>query len=317
MSFMTLFCETLKKRGYRTTHNRFASARTALIPIAMDPDCLANWKSKSSKRKVFQRLDGVFYDPEKSDFDEVRNRQLRSVYHDLADGLIFQSAYSQQQCEYYLGKPESGASSCIICNGTNLNVFHPNLLKSSICNREIRFITTGNFRDREMLLPILNALDHLNEKFELKLEIVGPIAADLQLDFGFRSYVQLAGMCDRLAISQKLQQADIFLFSFLNPNCPNSVIEATACGLPVVGFRSGAMEELCDFNSALLANLNTKNPIIHKRSEIEAGADELSKKIEICIQQYEEFRDNAIRARERFDIERVVEAYLNQILPES
>ncbi|HMN63001.1 MAG TPA: glycosyltransferase, partial [Anaerolinea sp.] len=39
----------------------------------------------------------------------------------------------------------------------------------------------------------------------------------------------------------------------LNPPCPNAVIEALACGLPVVGFAAGSLPELLDTQSGRMS----------------------------------------------------------------
>ena len=311
---MRLVLERLKSQGMRVTRNRFAAAEVALIPISMDADCLAKWKSKSPSRKVFQRLDGVFYDPEKSDYDEARNRQLKRIYHELADAHIFQSQYSKKQCVHFLGEPVLGQPSCFIHNGTDLCCFSIN--ESRKWNpSNIRFVTTGNFRDPEMLLPILDALDRLQDRLTFSLDVVGPIADELGISLKAYRYVRHHGSCDRGTLAQLLKESDIFLFSFLNPNCPNSVIEATACGLPVVSFNTGAMMELCGFNAELLVDLQTHDDVIHKRSELLLSSVGLDGKIMQCMESYEVYRSRAIEARESFDINRVVDAYLNTMFP--
>jgi len=315
-SFMVLFKEHAHKRGIHVTHNRFCRADNALIPIAMDPDLLSTWKSVSGRRSVIQRLDGVFYDPEKSDYDVTRNAQLKTVYHQLADKIIFQSEYSKQQCEHYLGKTTDSVSSRIILNGTDLSLFHPQVVHPPIAGRSIRFITSGNFRDTEMLEPIIKALDRLTGQFQFTLTVVGPITCDLNPELAARPYLVMLGKCDRQELARYLRQSDIFMFSFLNPNCPNSVIEATASGLPVVSFQSGAMPELCDFNQELLAEVRSLHPVIQRRSEIENGTDALLEKLQLCIREYERFRANAIQSRDRFGIENCIEAYFSMIFSE-
>jgi len=315
-SFMALLLKRLNEKGIRVTRNRFADAEVALIPISMDSDCLAQWRSHSAKRRVYQRLDGVFYDPEKSDYDENRNCQLKRIYHELADVHIFQSLYSQKQCIHFLGEAPRNQPSSVIYNGTDLNcfsVYEGHKMDPS----NIRFVTTGNFRDPDMLLPILSSLDRLQDTFNFTLEVVGPISENLGVSLDSYRYVRQHGSCDRATLAEVLKQSDIFLFSFLNPNCPNSVIEATSCGLPVVSFNTGAMMELCGFNSELLVEMTTVDPVIHKRSELMQADRFLDEKIIECIEGYDVFRARAIAAREKFDINLVVDAYLNTIFPVS
>jgi glycosyltransferase involved in cell wall biosynthesis len=48
----------------------------------------------------------------------------------------------------------------------------------------------------------------------------------------------------RERIPEIMRSADLFFSSDLHPACPNSVIEALACGLPVIAFDTGALKEL-------------------------------------------------------------------------
>lgn len=310
-SFMQLWVRVAKAQGWRITHNRFARAKAAIIAIAMDPSALREWKRRNPNANVIQRLDGVFYDPQKSDFDPVRNVDLETVYHELADIIVFQSKYSRLQCEHFLGKSKNAKHSHVILNGTDLHQFVPVSGGKPTSGNAFRLITAGNFRDPEMLEPILVALDALEHEFEL--EIAGPIQAELRSKVDERSYARVLGPLNSTVLAEKLRSADVFLFSFLNPNCPNSVIEAIASGLPVVSFDSGAMRELCEFNSDLLAPVMAADPVIHKRSEIEASTDAFRTALQHCLDDLPTFRQRTLLARSRFDISIAVKSYLQLI----
>lgn len=310
-SFMQLLIRAAKSQGQRVTHNRFARAKAAIIAIAMDPTALRDWKQCNPNAHIIQRLDGVFYDPQKSDYDRVRNADLETVYHELADTIVFQSEYSRLQCEHFLGKSKHAKQSCVILNGTDLQRFVPSSKGDSTGKDRIRFITVGNFRDPEMLKPILIALDALDREFEL--EIAGPIQTEFLAMVKSRPYARTLGPLNHEALAERLGAADVFLFSFLNPNCPNAVIEAIAAGLPVVSFDSGAMRELCEFNLELLAPVKAIDPVIHKRSEIVSSADGFRTALQRCLEDLPTLRQRTLLARDRFDIDLAVKAYLQLI----
>jgi glycosyltransferase involved in cell wall biosynthesis len=65
--------------------------------------------------------------------------------------------------------------------------------------------------------------------------------------------VQWAGVVPRERIPELDRSAHLLYAADLNAACPNAVIEAMACGLPVVAFGTGALPELVKGDSGRLA----------------------------------------------------------------
>jgi glycosyltransferase involved in cell wall biosynthesis len=67
-----------------------------------------------------------------------------------------------------------------------------------------------------------------------------------------RVAISWAGLIPRDAIPALDRSAHLLFSADLNAACPNSVIEALACGLPVAGFSTGALPELVTGDSGRL-----------------------------------------------------------------
>ena len=65
---------------------------------------------------------------------------------------------------------------------------------------------------------------------------------------------------DQDELSNIYNLADVFCTSSLDDNFPSTVIEAMACGIPVVGFKVGGISEQVTENCGILVKLkDTKN----------------------------------------------------------
>ena len=156
-TFMAHFVATAKRQGLRVTHNRLSKAKSVLVPISMPESILKSWKRRN-RGYVVQRLDGLFYDPETSSYDSGKNHDAKVVYDTYADAIIFQSEYSRKQCLHFWNEPRVEVKTALIENGTDLKTFQSRMADSWTPGKKVRFISTGNFRDPEMLIPILEAL---------------------------------------------------------------------------------------------------------------------------------------------------------------
>jgi glycosyltransferase involved in cell wall biosynthesis len=200
---------------------------------------------------IIQRLDGVYYPQKHGKSYTDLNANLEDIYSNYADFIVFQSQYSKKLCFHILGEKEQDEY-CIILNGVDKNVFYPKREKKP--EKHIRFVTTGNFRNIDMIEQLIHSLDELKKRnIDFTLSIVGPNVNDSLKPFLCRDYVHYLGYKSLFQVSKILQNSDIFLHSQLNPACPNSVIEAISTGLPVIGFNSGAMEEILFFARDLLS----------------------------------------------------------------
>ena len=288
-----------KKFPYIDNPNTYKKSKQIFFPISYDVNILELFKSK--KKRIIQRLDGVYYYSKHGDKYKELNKDLEIIYKTLSNIIIFQSEYSKEQCYEVLGKPIAEYKKIII-NGANTSIFYPKKEKQFIKSHPI-FITTGNFRNIDMIEPLILALD--NVTFNFSLVIVGRVDKKLNkyLD---RPYIIHKDYLSAIEISEELRKADIFLYSHLNPPCPNSVIEAICCGLPVVGFNSGAMEELCFFNEDLFAYVS--DDVLQKYEDF--NSEKLRDKIKLCVSEYNKYRDNAIKYTNYYTLDKMIDEYI-------
>jgi glycosyltransferase involved in cell wall biosynthesis len=96
----------------------------------------------------------------------------------------------------------------------------------------------------------------------------------------------------------------------VNPPCPNSVIEALSCGLPVIGFDTGSLSELVQGDAGRLVPYGA-NPWKLEPPDSVALANAATE----VLDDQNRFRTSAReRAETMFDVESMVDQYLKVLL---
>lgn len=200
-------------------------------------------------RPFFFRVDGVAYDlkmsrdiKERINFDLIQGIQY-------ARGIIYQSQFSKKLSEEILGiKPQNAT---VILNGTNLDYFSPygsNIRKKlGIKNDAIVFVTSAKWRTHKRLKAVVNVFNKVNSLLSKKSYLIIIGEPDFLVDNG-KSIITL-GKIKHTELPEVLRAGDIFLFFSWLDNCPNSVIEAIACGMPVICTNQGGTCEIVNATS--------------------------------------------------------------------
>jgi len=112
-----------------------------------------------------------------------------------------------------------------------------------------RVVMTGTLSWRKGYEWALSAVRLLKDRgVQVQLDIIGD-GPDRQRvlytvqDLELQRCVRLHGQCAAAAVLRLLQQADAFLLSSLSEGLSNAVLEAMACGIPVVTTDCGGMRE--------------------------------------------------------------------------
>ena len=112
-----------------------------------------------------------------------------------------------------------------------------------------QIITTGSLLWRKGYEYALLAIRSLVDKgISVRFEIIGDGPEQQRVlytihDLELEQYVHLVGYLPPEEVKSRLQQADVFLLSSLSEGISNAVLEAMACGLPVVTTDCGGMRE--------------------------------------------------------------------------
>ena len=164
----------------------------------------------------------------------------------LANHVIYQSAFSKDMTDKYLYNRRSDYS--IIHNGVDLDYFRP--IKPT--NRRVRLLSAGSLRHEYMLGTVLPVFNRLWRKHNLELQVVGTLSTicKQQLkEFSENNQeasdrINIVGVVDNDEMPEQMSKADILVHPRLGDWCPNVVIEALACGIPVACGSWGGTAEL-------------------------------------------------------------------------
>tara|TARA_B100001971_G_C18264848_1_gene590995 strand:+ start:3050 stop:4090 length:1041 start_codon:yes stop_codon:yes gene_type:complete len=248
VTFMQNLKNEWEEAGLKRVSSK-AKGKHIFFPISYDINHLK--RIRDGGGQVIQRLDGIYYPEKHGQKYKKLNQSIKEIYLNYSTHIIFQSEYSKNQCFKMFGEKTNYT---IIHNGAPTSYFFPMTKKM---NSKVKFITTGNFRNLDMIEPVIKAFDEIASTYEFEFEVVGPVPNPEILPLLERPYLKYTKeINDKSVMAKILRSSDAFIYSHLNPPCPNSVIEASACGLPVIGFESGAMSELCKPNLDLLCHVS-------------------------------------------------------------
>jgi glycosyltransferase involved in cell wall biosynthesis len=150
-----------------------------------------------------------------------------------------------------------------IRNGCDTSVFHPGdraAARAGVgCDAASELIVyAGNLLVTKGLGELMEAFVELAKvRPRLRLAMVGQgpyreTLARRAAGAGMESRVLLPGRCDAPGIAQWMHAADVFCLPSYSEGCPNVVVEALACGQPLVATNVGGIPELVNEASGLL-----------------------------------------------------------------
>lgn len=195
------------------------------------------------------------------------NQRLSGLMR-LADFVVYQSEFCKQSADRYLG--ESKVPHTIIYNCVDTDIFRPS--EKFAVKGPLVLVAAGSHQQAERVLQVLAVVAELKKRgMSIRLVLAGRLDwpdADPQV----LETVAKLGIGDDLEFypSYSQEQApDIYRLGhiLLHPKykdpCPTVVIEAIACGLPVVGSRSGGMYELLGDEAGVLVEVLDSWEIMH------------------------------------------------------
>lgn len=131
-----------------------------------------------------------------------------------------------------------------ICNGIDTNYYKP----CKIEHNGIRFINVGRLQSQKNQSLLIKAFAQIHKMFpNTSLEIIGegelrPELEDMVDRLNIHNSVVMQGISSE--ILKKLNESDIYVSTSDFEGLPVSVLEAMACGLPVVATKAGGIIDI-------------------------------------------------------------------------
>lgn len=246
---------------------------------------------------VVANQDGVGYPGWAGDRTEEVNRPLRRVL-EASEHVLYQSEFSKSSSDLFLGEPPGSWE--ILPNAVDIDVFTPADARPS----GGPVLILGGDQTQEYRLEValrtfgVVLRRHPNARLLVTGRLVSPLEP-LVATLGLAGRVSLVGEYPQELAPDVLRRAHLLLHTKVKDPCPTLVIEAMACGLPVVYPASGGTVELVGEE----AGVGVPHPESWDRDE-PPGPEALADAVDRVLADLDGFAARArARAVERFALE--------------
>ncbi len=321
-SFAARLVSALQKQGFAVTPNPLAPGVQVVLVMGGSRRLDIIWRAKQRGVRIVQRLNGMNWIHRKLPTGarhfvkaEIANWILSTTRRHLAERIIYQSHFSQDWWQKAYG-PVS-APGRVIYNGVDLRAFSPGG-EGQPPQHTLRILMVEAHLGGGMEPGLENAVRLLQPVEPIWRPVLGAYGGGgcSPRRFGARWSAQaegkliFAGVVARDQVPALDRSAHMLFSADLNAACPNSVVEALACGLPVIAFATGALPEMVIDGAGRVVpygsnHWNLEPPRIQP---LAAAAGEIAAN-------QASFRSNArARAEKVFDIQKVVDDYVETLL---
>jgi glycosyltransferase involved in cell wall biosynthesis len=255
--------------------------------------------------KILHRLDGINWLHRKTDVglkkyivSEYRNILIKFIHAFLANKIVYQSEFVKN-----LWIDESFRfknNYAIIYNFTQL----PPHIHSGLMENVNLSIIESNIDYSPYAVQVIN---HIGNRLKgiINVSLYGNFE-NLKNKFSLSPNINYYGFLKPHEVPKVLYNSIYFSLD-INPACPNTVIEALACGSPVVAFDTGSLKELINSENGIVVPYGS-DPWEIAYPDVDALCEAILK----IKENYVYYSLNARRVAEaRFSIEMIGQKYLD------
>lgn len=322
-SFQARLINGLNLRGIPHTFNMTSPENTAILVIGGTRQLWKLWRAKRRGVRVVQRLNGInwMHRVQKTPIrfflrSEINNHLIAFIRRFLADHIVYQSEFC---CKWWNDRfGERPISHQITYNGVDLTQYSCVGSESPPKNHYRILLVEGRLVGVYALglHTAIKLSETLRTAHQLKVElmVVGEVNDELKAQAHTLApdlWITWGGVVPREAIPAINRSAHVLFSADLNAACPNSVIEALACGLPVLAYDTGALAELVQDGAGEVVPYGAnhwylEDPLIPPLAEA-------------CVRILQDNFTYRLRARARaeaaFGLDQMVTGYLDALLP--
>ena len=309
-SFQRKLVAGLAKRGVTVDFDLRSSRADTVLVINGLRQIDQLLQARRRGKRIVQRLGGpnwvhrhVNFGARSYTLAEMRNLLMRFIRAQAADAVIYQSHFVETWWNEAYGVAPSPIH--IIYNGVDLTLFTPQGEASQPTAPISILSVEGSQWDKNSvaveLADLLNGAGHSAEVHLFGKPFPGMVEHLAQFPF-----VRFHGHTPNAKLPFYYRGATFAVLSDVIAACPNSAIEALACGTPLLGYRAGVSPDMVTEEAGRLVECHG-DP--WKMEPLGNHAGLMAAAIEIVTQRERFGRAARQLAEARYDAERMVDAY--------